>query len=284
MPAASIVTDSNAYLDVPAQEPCSVIVIPNRIDVLGEVVNEPDITADRMFERLARAHAPFEEIRPTLLPPCPKAIEAALARASARSREILALHMSRFLSPTLQAVTAAAQHLAGIDVRVMDSHSASVGLGWLVQRALRASAQGQGLAQVSRVVAGDIPSFFVTFFAESMHYLERSACMDVSHSLLGAILDIKAMLIMEDGQLMPVEKVQTRTQLVDRLFEYIIEFSDIRKIGLMHHAYAAVVRLLRERLAAHDPALPVVDVPYPPSLAVHLGPKVIGVVIHEGIL
>ena len=57
-----------------------------------------------------------------------------------------------------------------------------------------------------------------------------------------------------------------------------------RKIGLMHHAYAAVARLLRERLAAHDPALPVVDVPYPPSLAVHLGPKVIGVVIHEGTL
>lgn len=284
MLATSIITDSNAFFPSALARQHPPIVIPHRVRILDEAIEDTALGADEMFARLAVADRTFSRIRPAMLPPRADAVERALATAVARSREVVAVHMSRHLSPMFQTVETAAQYLDGVAIRVLDSHSVSMGLGWLVEQALQASARGGRMMQVSRAVTGNRPSLFVTFFAESMHYLEQSAGLAASQSVLGSLLNIKAMLSMEDGILMPVEKVQTRTELVERLFEYLVEFSCIRWLGILHHAYDTAVHALKMKLREHDPDLVVVDLPYPLSLAVHLGPNVIGVIVHEDTL
>ncbi len=278
----SIITDSNAFLDNQTQRSESVIVVPNRIQFLGQVMEESRITANELLERVTKAEGLFSKNRPQVLPPCPLAVQDAIGKAAQVGQEILAIHMSGHFSPMYCAMESASRALNGVSVRVVDSHTVSLGLGQLVAQAASASASGQTLAQVSRSVSGEIPSFYVSFFAESMHYLEDGAKMGSSLSLLSAMLELKAMFLLEDGQLLPFEKVRTKPELVERLFDFIAEFTFIRRVGIMHHAYGQVVQDLKARLLNHNPRLPVVELPYPPSLAVHLGPNIIGVVIHEG--
>ncbi len=278
----SIITDSNAFLDTRTRKSASVIVVPNRIRFLDEVLEENRITADELLERVARTKGPFSEKRPQVLPPCPAAVQAAFGEAAQVGREILAIHMSGHFSPMYHVMASASRALNGVSVRIMDSHTVSLGLGRLVAQAALASAKGQTLTQVSRKVTEEIPKYFVSFFAESMHYLEEGAQMGSSQSLLSAMLDLKTLFLLEDGKLLPLEKVRTRPELVEKLFDFITEFTFIRQVGIMHHAYGSIVRMLKERLLSHNPRLPMVELPYPPSLAVHLGPNVVGVVIQEG--
>jgi len=278
----SIITDSNAFLDPRTRNSGSVFVVPNRIRFLDEILEENRITADELLERVADAQGPFAAKRPQVLPPSPRAVQAAIGEAAQVGEEVLAIHMSGHFSPMYRAMESASRTLNGISVRVMDSRTVSLGLGHLVAQAAAASAAGHTMAQVSRWITGEIPNYFVSFFAESMHYLEEGAQMGSSQSLLSAMLDLKAMFLLEDGRLVPLEKVRTRPELVDKLFEFIAEFTYIRRVGIMHHAYGPVVQMLKERLETHNPRLPMVELPYPPSLAVHLGPNIIGVVIQEG--
>lgn len=278
----SIITDSNAFLDQRTLKGGSVIVVPNRIRFLGEIIDESRITASDLLDRVADAKGFFPDNRPQVLAPCPTAVQAALGKALQIGREVLAIHMSGHFSPMYCAMETASREMKGVSVRVVDSHTVSLGLGQLVGQAASASVKGQSLAQVSREVTGRIPNFFVSFFAESMHYLEEGAQMGASQSLLSAMLDLKAMLLLEDGQLQTVEKVQTKLELFEKLFDFIAEFTFIKRVGIMNHAYGPVVQMLKEKLLTYNPQLPVVELPYPPSLAVHLGPNIIGVVIQEG--
>ncbi len=281
MMATRIITDSNAWL-APLWCACDAVhVIPNRIWLLGEALEESDITADEIFARLDKATRPFSQIMPRPLPPCTEAITAALQNAEADSHDVVAVTMTRHLSPTFQEFERVAQRVQGVAVRVIDSHSVSLGLGLLVAEAAAAAARGATLTQVSRQVARSVPTLFVAFFADSMHFVQRSANLPVSQGMLGSLLHIKAMLNMEDGKLQAVEKVQTDEQMTEKLWNFIVEFASIRRVGILHHAYQTVADSLTTQLREHHPDLEVVHLPYPPSLAIHLGPHVIGVIIQE---
>jgi fatty acid-binding protein DegV len=96
------------------------------------------------------------------------------------------------------------------------------------------------------------------------------------------MLGIKAMLMMEEGKLAPLEKVQTRDEVVEKLFEFVIEFAHVEKVGIMQHAYEPTQNVLIERLEEALPHLKVQRLSYPPSMAAYLGPNMIGVVVYEG--
>jgi len=119
-------------------------------------------------------------------------------------------------------------------------------------------------------------------FSESLNYLERSAGLGPSQSLLGAMLGIKAMLMMEDGRLSPLEKVQTREEAVEKLVEFVAEFAQVERVGVMQHAYQQQQGELIERLAEIAPEVQVRTLTYPPSLAAYCGPNMIGVIVYEG--
>jgi DegV family protein with EDD domain len=167
-------------------------------------------------------------------------------------------------------------------IRVIDSMSTSLGLGLLVELAAQAAEAGAGVHEIARVVNGAVPQLYVSVFSESLNYLERSAHLSGSQSILGTMLGIKAMLMMEEGKLHPLEKVQTREEVVDKLYEFVAEFAHVSRVGVMQHNYSDASTALIERLRVLLPHAVIQPIGYSPSLAVHLGPNVVGVVVYEG--
>jgi DegV family protein with EDD domain len=204
-------------------------------------------------------------------------------QAAREAEQILSIHMSSHLSPMWQQARRVAEMLKGrYTIRVIDSLSTSLGLGLLVEKAAQAAEAGAGIHELARVVNGAVPHLYVSVFSESLNYLERSAHLSGSQSILGTMLGIKAMLMMEEGKLHPLEKVQTREEVVDKLYEFVAEFAHVARVGVMQHNYAESSFALIDRLRQLLPHAIIQPISYSPSLAVHLGPNILGVVVYEG--
>lgn len=279
-----IVTDSNAFLTPELRATHQIEVIPHRIKVGSALIEETsDLTADHLFAKLQEAQAGGMNRLPEVQAADINTILDSLRRLGRDSEQIVAIHMSSELSPMWQQVRRAAEMLKGrYSIRVIDSLSTSYGLGLLVEQAALAADRGAHLSEIARITNGSIPHLYVAIFSESLNYLERSARLGPSQSVLGTMLGIKAMLMMEEGKLAPLEKVQTRDEVVEKLFEFVIEFARVEKVGIVQHAYEPTQLALTERISETLPHVQVQSLTYPPSLAAYLGPNMIGVVVYEG--
>jgi DegV family protein with EDD domain len=259
-------------------------VIPHRIKAINEAVEEkPDFSVDDLFHKLPQLSVLNRNQLPDVLAADMNRILEQFQQAAREAEQILSIHMSSHLSPMWQQARRVAEMLKGrYTIRVLDSLSTSLGLGLLVEKAAQAAEAGAGVHELARVVNGAVPHLYVSVFSESLNYLERSAHLSGSQSVLGTMLGIKAMLMMEEGKLHPLEKVQTRDEVVDKLYEFVAEFAHVARVGVMHHNYAESSLVLIDRLRHLLPHATIQPISYSPSLAVHLGPNILGVVVYEG--
>ncbi len=279
-----IVTDSNAFLTPELLAKYPIEVIPHRIKIGSSLYEEDaEFTADKMFAKLQEAQAAGVNRLPDVHAADINTILDCYRRLGRQSEQIVSIHMSSELSPMWQQARRAAEMLKGrYSIRVIDSLSTSYGLGLLVEQAAKAADKGASLAEIARITNGAVPHLYVALFSESLGFLERSARLGPSQSVLGAMLGIKAMLMMEDGKLVPLEKVQTRDEVVDKLAEFVVEFANVERVGIMQHAYEQPQAALTARLGEILPHVRVEKLSVPPSLAAYLGPNMIGVVVYEG--
>ena len=285
MSKVRIVTDSDASIPAHILEKYSIEVIPHLLRVGRERYEDvDDFSADRLFQLVRENESGGRRLLPRVEAPDLNRIVDVYQRLGQDAEEIVAIHMSSKLSPMWSESRKAADMIMGrYRIRVMDSQTTAMGLGMLAELAAKAAEEGADLYEVARIVNGAIPHIYVTFFAETLYYLERSARLGAAQSVLGTMLGIKAMVTMEEGQLIPLEKVQTREDVAEKLYDYIAEFAQNQRIGLVQHRYEQTQEQLLGRLVEGLPNIPTNVWRYPPSLAAHLGPNAMGVIVYEGL-
>jgi fatty acid-binding protein DegV len=96
------------------------------------------------------------------------------------------------------------------------------------------------------------------------------------------MLGLKPLATMEDGDLIPMEKVRSYARAVDKLYDFVIEFSRVEQLFVVEKGFENEAALLLERLEEAFPKRDFAVVGYPPSLAVHIGPRALGVMVYEG--
>ena len=101
----------------------------------------------------------------------------------------------------------------------------------MVRAAARAADQGRPVDSIVRLIRGMIPHVYLVFFVESLDYLEREGRIGKAQALLGNMLNIKPILIVEDGDIIPLEKVRTRPRAIDKLYEFVAEFAQIEDVA-----------------------------------------------------
>ena len=275
-----IVTDSNAYFaDPDFARQHDVRVMPLRVRAGAQTFLEPDLTCEQLFQRLAVHGAP-----PVLEAPPPAEFAAVFETLAQTTDKIIALHFSGKLSAVPRHARAGADTLLGrCEIHVIDSLTTSVGLGGLVELAVAAAEHGAPVDEIVKAVRGQIPRQYGVFFTERMQYLAQARQVGRAHATLGELLGIYPCLALEEGDLVPMEKVRTRAQAIEKLVEFVVEFSDIERCAILQMTPTATAdtRALLEQLAVEFPGRRWPLVPYPPSLATLLGPAAMGVLIQE---
>ncbi len=279
MGQVKIITDSTADLSPEVAAGLGITVLPIHIHFGAKVYRDGiEITAEDFFQRAARS-----AILPTLSPPPQKLFDDTLAELMRQTDSIVAILGSAKLLPTFRVAQRAAMPLLGrAKIIVIDSQLIGIGLGMLVTTAARAAEEGAALDEVVRLTRGLIPHIYLAFFADTLEYLEHSGRVRKAQAILGGMLNIKPLLIMEDGDLVALEKVRTRAKAVEKLVEFIIEFAKIERMVILHSDSTEDIPLLIEQINLALPNMNIEMAKYGPSLAAHIGPGALGVVVYEG--
>ncbi len=132
--------------------------------------------------------------------------------------------------------------MAHCPLMVIDSRTISTGLALLVKLAVRTIESGVDFDEVVRVTRGAVDRLYAVYFAESMDYLMHNHIMPQSHSILGMMLGLKPVIALEEGKIVPIEKVRTRTQGPSRIVEFAVEFTDIDDVMIAQRASASATR------------------------------------------
>jgi DegV family protein with EDD domain len=282
MPTVRIVTDSTAHFvdpDFPAKH--NVTIVPLTIQFGPEkYLDGKDLDTARFFQRVA-AGGPI----PVALAPTPRQFAAVYEATCRNGGDILSIHVSSKLSRTLQNARAGADEVLGrCKIHMIDSLTTSIGLGLLVEQAALAAERGASLEDIVRIVRGMVPRLYAVFFVETMEFLANAERIGKAQAVLGAMLGIKPFLTLEDGDIVPMEKVRNRPQAVEKLVEFVAEFSNIEHLAILQSAAAHNddTRLLLERLALEFPGRTWPVFAYGPTLATIVGPNAMGVVVFEG--
>jgi DegV family protein with EDD domain len=280
VPPVKIVTDSNAYLpDSRAVGDLGIEVVPLTVRVGQHTYQEGvSIAHETLLRKLAQdpksvsVEAPSEGV-----------VAAMYKRLGRTSDKIVAIHLSGALNDIVEVSHAAARGFLGRQrIIILDTATTSVGLGLIVEAAARAAAEEAPQAEIVRIVRGMIPHMYALFFSDTLDYLESWGRLGSAQALLGTMLDLKPVSTMEDGDLLPIEKVRNYTRAVDKLYDFIIEFSHIEQLYILQRGFETEAAQLLERLEIVFPNREFPVIGYPPSLAVHIGPKAMGIMVYEG--
>jgi DegV family protein with EDD domain len=277
----AIVTDSTAFFEPGETEKLRIHVVPLNIQLGNEKFLEGiDIDSDELFRRLNYG-APL----PASLPPDVRIFEELYTKLHRQTDQILSIHISSHLSKTVQQARRGAEILLGrCAIEIIDSMTTSVGLGILVKAAAKAAKDGASLDDIVRLVRGMIPHVYLVFYVETMEYLERSGRIGKAQAILGSMLNIKPILFMEDGDIIPLEKVRTTDKAIEKLFEFVAEFDNLEQTAIIQRSKHPnkEARVLQERLEQSFPELSFPIIQYGPDLATRVGPNALGIVVYEG--
>ena len=281
MPRIHIVTDSCARFTNThflAQNP--ITVVPNKLTIGGEVYRDGiDLSTEDTLKLISK-----HRIVPKIASPSISDYIETYGRLIRSHDAIISVHASREIFPSWLNAKAAAQQMMGqCEIIVIDSQTLCAAQGMLIQVAARAALRNESIEEIIRVVRGAIDRVYSIYFVETCDFLRQNGIMDVSHMILGTMLGIKPFLAIESGILTLIEKVRTRSQAIERLVEFAVEFVDIEDIAILQSKarFLDQTRILQDRLSLEFPGQHFPYSVYSASLACLIGTNATGVVVLE---
>lgn len=283
-PAVAVVTDSAAALppewvkSIPVQGLLNVVSIPV---IIGDSVYSDDDS--ELETQIALALASGASVKTSR--PSPGQFERAFKAAQgAGYTHVVSLHMSAKLSGTYEAALLAAERSA-IPVHVLDTTTVGMGQGRGVQAAVASALRGEGVQDIIDAARTACDATKIYFYVPSLEQLRRGGRISLASSWLGTVLDIKPLLSIRDGGIVPLEKVRSAAKAIARL--EMLAAADISargpettQISVHHFGNEEQARSLGQSLAAGAPGLPTPTLTRLPAvLAAHAGLGVLVVVV-----
>jgi DegV family protein with EDD domain len=170
------------------------------------------------------------------------------------------------------------EQMPDLRVEVIDTRNAALCQGWMAIEAARAALSGLGLYKVAAKVRAMIPVSHLLQTADTLRYLYMGGRIGKAKNLVGSLLNIKPLIGVEDGEIVPLGIARSRTQayqaMVDKI-EAVVGNSRI-KIAYVHagakQEVAKIKNIVEGRLSAVESIIGELS----PALAVHTGPGTAG--------
>jgi DegV family protein with EDD domain len=279
MPVA-VVTDSTAYLPAGLAS-AGLTVVPLHVVLSGVSGREGvEILPSEVASALSAREVSVSTSQPT--PGEFAEVYERLFKAGVTG--VVSVHISAALSGTYSGACVAATEAPG-PVKVVDSRSTGMGLGFPALAAAEAAAQGKDLDEVRDTALAAIGRTSCFFYVDTLEHLRRGGRVTATSALLGTALAVKPLLEVADGRIVLRDKVRTAGRALDRLAGLALEAAGDGPVTLAIHHLAAPERAewlqhtLADRLGERLRAVHTSEVGA--VVAAHVGPGLAGVVVRR---
>jgi fatty acid kinase fatty acid binding subunit len=234
-----------------------------------------DMTPDRFYERLQG-----ETQTPTTSQPTPGDFLEVYEELAQTYEHILAITISSTLSGTFASAQAGAEMLGGDKVRVIDSRTVSAAAALMaigVQHRLEGGTTDQ---EIDEFVARFQKGHKLLFTVNTLEYLARGGRIGRAAAFAGNLLNVKPILVIEDGEVVPLKRVRGNAKAFAEfreLFESTTTDSPNLEVGIAHAAAPERMDALREVVQRDRPSARIeIAGQLGPVVGTHAGPGTIG--------
>ncbi len=200
------------------------------------------------------------------------------------TKEIASIHITSKGSGAYQAALNAKEmileKLPHLKIEVIDTLNVSLCHGWMVIEAARDALTGASLEAVVQRVKSIMPNAQMLQTADTLKYLYRGGRIGKAKHLVGSMLNIKPIISMRDGIIVPLGQARTRQRvyqmIVNNVEETVGSMGKI-KIAYVHAAASEEAEKLREMVEKRLDCVESMIAELSPALGVHTGPGTVGV-------
>jgi fatty acid kinase fatty acid binding subunit len=268
-----VVTDSTADLDAAVQERLGVAVVPLIVNWDGQTFRDKvDLGPSEFYRRLRENKSLPKTGAPSLA-----AFEQAFRDQLKEHDAVVCINLASQLSGTFEVARKAAEGVDPQHIRVVDSGSVSVCIGWLAEMAVRLGSEGNTLDDIVERLEEARGRLRILALLETLTFLQRGGRIGRAAALAGTLLSVKPILSVRDGEVAPVERVRTMNGAVRRLVELVVAQGPIERLGVIHADSSATAAEVEAQLRAHFPEVTIDHGELGPVVGTHGGPGVIGV-------
>jgi DegV family protein with EDD domain len=181
----------------------------------------------------------------------------------------------------LKSARIAQEAMAGREIHIIDSWSASGGTGLLALLAADLRDAGLSAPEIARRVterAGDLRLYVVI---ETLEYLRRGGRITGAQAAVGTLLSVKPIITIGEGKVEVLERVRTRGKARERLLE-LLAADPVERVFVLHGMAPDVDDFQSELLARLPGGVAddrVVTSLIGASVGTHLGPGCVGAAV-----
>jgi DegV family protein with EDD domain len=164
-------------------------------------------------------HGFYERLRtapelPTTSQPTPQDFISTYRALSSYER-IYSIHISSRLSGTVQSASLAATEIGGDAIRLIDSESASIGIAMLALDIQDLLARGTTDDEIEALAATHREQAGLLFTVDTLEFLAKGGRIGRARALAGSLLNVKPILTIDDGEVVPLTRVRGRQKAFD---------------------------------------------------------------------
>ena len=219
MPPVALVTDSTTYIPKDILADLPITVLP-QVLIFGETTYRDgiDIQPDEFYTKLKKA-----TVMPTTSQVTIASFVEAFNKLLDQGYDVLAVLVSAKLSGTIDSAIQACDMLPGKPIRIVDSHSVAMAMGFQVLSVARAAKGGASLDECVALAEEARNHTGVVFAVDTLEFLHRGGRIGGATRYLATALNIKPILEVTGGRVEPIERVRTRRKSLERVVEIIEE-------------------------------------------------------------
>ena len=270
------ITDSTCDIPPDMLPNYPITVVPNYVNFGGNSYPDDNVQLDREeFYQLLPTLRPF----PTTAAMGPANAEEAINHAIQHCDHLIIITVSNLLSGTYNAMRLAASKLPADKYTLIDSKQVAMGLGWQVIIGAETAMQTGSLESTLDAMERVRKTVRVYCALGSLEYLHRGGRVGWAQAGIGTLLQIKPILLVEDGEVKSHARVRTFSRAVDEIVRVAREYQPLDRMAIIYAADIDAAHALRDRMAdILPPGDRTIISRITPSIGVHTGPSGLGIV------
>jgi DegV family protein with EDD domain len=274
----AIFTDSASDLDPAEAAASGISIIPLLVNFGSESFEAgSELSGPDFWKRMTAPDAPF----PTTAASSPgifkDAYEAAFGQGVAA---IVSVHVAENLSATIKSARVARDMLPDREIHVVDSLSASMGIGMLARIGVELAEADVPAEEIAAALEERAQDLRIYFALDTLEYLKRGGRISGAEAAIGSLLSFKPVIMLKHGEVTKVDRVRTRSKARERLIELTLE-RPVERLSILHTVTPDIEMFRSEvlsRLPGLDPGAVSVEL-VGPSVGPHVGPGCVGTAI-----
>lgn len=228
-----VLVDSTADIPPERARELGIAVVPLTVLFGDESFRDGvDLDTPSFYSRLSTS-----SIMPTTSTPPPALFEEFYRRlVSEGATGILAMHIATGFSGTYQVSKVAADLVSsetGVPITVLDSRSVSGGYGLVAVMVAREAQAGASLDQITAHAESLLSRVRIFAALDTLEFLRRGGRIGRAQQMLGTMLNMKPILAIRGGQIMPAERVRTHNKAIERTGQLIAALGPLEAVAVV---------------------------------------------------